>query len=169
MEGKYRQKSMYLDFFLILLTSLFLKTFKHVWHIIVFISMLWSLFFMLSLILYWNTNVSLFFPAWILTSFFHILYYVTYIDYANHKSLSMKTNTIYVKMFRFKRHYTSKHFALRCFCGDQKKNFGGGGVGWAKFCAVLSFCFLLQPLRSVFAIFSWLNPLYLCHKLGLTC
>lgn len=114
-------------FFLVLLTSLFFKTFKHVWHIIVLISMLWFILYVELNSIYWNTNLSLFFPAWILTSFFHILYYVTYIDYANHKSLSMKTNTIYVKMFRSKRHYTSKHFALRCFCGDQKKKFGGGG------------------------------------------
>lgn len=139
MEGKYRQKSMYLDFFPILLTSLFFKTFKHVWHIIVFISMLWSLFCMLSLILYWNTNLSLFFPAWILTSFFHILYYVTYIDYANHKSLSMKTNTSYVEMSRSIRRFTSVPFALICICADQMKIFRGKVLNFAPFLFV-SYC-----------------------------
>lgn len=134
MEGKYRQKSMYLDFFLILLTSLFFKTFKHVWHIIVFISMLWSLFFMLSLILYWNTNVSLFFPAWILTSFFHILYYVTYIDYNLCQDVSLQ-KTLHIETFCFEM-----------FLRRSKKKFMGvgglDGLNFAPFCLFVSYCSL---------------------------
>lgn len=145
MEGKYRQKSMYLDFFLILLTSLFLKTFKHVWHIIVFISMLWSLFFMLSLILYWNTNVSLFFPR----EFSHL----SFIFFTTLRILITQT----INRFQWRRiQFMSRCFAPKditrrnillwdVFAEIKKKISGEGGLdglNFAPFCLFVSYCSL---------------------------
>lgn len=119
--------------------------------------------------IYWNTNLSLFFPR----EFSH-LYFIFFTTLR-----ILITQTINRSQWRriqfMSRCFAPKDITRRnillwdVFAEIKKKISGSWGVGWAKFCAFLSFCFLLQPLRSVFAIFSWLNPLYLCHKLGCTC
>lgn len=117
MEGNYRQKSMYLDFILILLTSWFFRTFTHVLFqdlfsypclsyfplILFLLFMLWSFLWFVILLLTCN--------FFLISFYIHsdsLLHYYTYLpalDYANHEAHSIR-RTQFVQIF------AHRHFAL---------------------------------------------------------